>query len=66
MKNHIVSCRQWMLSFSIFFISASVFMPVQALHAQPIILENDHLRVELSQLIPSAVIQELVRGKCQG
>jgi len=53
MRSLITFCRHWMLSFSIFFISASVFVPVQALHAQPIILENDHLRVELSPLFPA-------------
>jgi hypothetical protein len=53
MKKLISLCRHWMLTFSIFFISASVFVPVQAIHAQPMILENDQLRVELSPDFPA-------------
>ena len=53
MRSLITFCRHWVLTFPILFISASLFVPVQTLNAQPIILENDQLRVELSPDFPA-------------
>ena len=42
--------------FYLFIINASIFfvITVESLNAQPIVLENDHLRVVLSELVPAA------------
>jgi hypothetical protein len=53
MRSLITFCRHCVLSFSFLFITASLFVPVQTLNAQPIILENNQLRAELSELVPA-------------
>ena len=54
MESLITNCRRLNLSFTVLLIGACFFYPVQVLNAQPIVLENDQLRVELSQSQPSA------------
>ena len=54
MESLIPNSRRPNLSFAALLISACLFLPVEVLNAQPIVLENDQLRVELSQSLPSA------------
>jgi len=53
MESLITNCRRLNLSFIVLLVNACLFLPVHALNAQPIILENNQLRVELSQSLPS-------------